>query len=301
MPACTRGARSSRGDLPADTDLADLARRSTRCAARRSRCAIAAWASPDFDARFSAHVAALPLPRLERPGAEPARGANVAGTCRSRSTCWAMQAAGDPLIGEHDFSSFCREPKVADGQPAPSLVRIGCSTSSGQRSTTRRCCASTSRATSFCHQMVRCIVGTMVDVGLGHRSAGDVGGDPPCRATATSPARSRHPRGLVLWESGTRTTMHVALVAVRRRIGPYPYPVPSSRCAGWRRPVPLVRAGSEADRCPRTHRKQARSSTTGTSSTPTASSSAVSAPRSPASCAASTSRPSRRTSTPATT
>ena len=36
---------------------------------------------------------------------------------------WALQAACDPLIGEHDFASFCRRPKVADGEPEPSLVR----------------------------------------------------------------------------------------------------------------------------------------------------------------------------------
>ena len=30
------------------------------------------------------------------------------------------------------------------------------------------------RATAFCHQMVRSIVGTMVDVGLGPRTAGNV-------------------------------------------------------------------------------------------------------------------------------
>ena len=57
------------------------------------------------------------------------------------------------------------------------------------------------RATSFCHQMVRSIVGTMVDVGLGHRSAGEV--------AAILRARDRNvagqvapPTGLVLWDVG---------------------------------------------------------------------------------------------------
>ena len=38
-------------------------------------------------------------------------------------TRWALTAACDPLIGEHDFSSFCRRPKVAAGEPEPSMVR----------------------------------------------------------------------------------------------------------------------------------------------------------------------------------
>ena len=65
------------GDLPADTDLADLARRVNKMCGPEIAVRDAEWASPDFDARFSAHVAALPLPRVERSGAEPARGADV--------------------------------------------------------------------------------------------------------------------------------------------------------------------------------------------------------------------------------
>ena len=95
----------------------------------------------------------------------------------------AMNAAAQHLLGQHDFASFCRRPKVGDDQPEKSLVRILRAGALVARSTLtdvtgrsptaamcrRRCSASTSRATSFCHQMVRSIVGTLVDVGRGRR------------------------------------------------------------------------------------------------------------------------------------
>jgi tRNA pseudouridine38-40 synthase len=57
------------------------------------------------------------------------------------------------------------------------------------------------RATAFCHQMVRSIVGTLVDVGRGRLHAGDM------RAILLSRDRSRAgqvapPHGLCLWSVG---------------------------------------------------------------------------------------------------
>ena len=39
---------------------------------------------------------------------------------------WAMNLACDPLIGEHDFSTFCRRPKVDHGERIRSMG-VGCS------------------------------------------------------------------------------------------------------------------------------------------------------------------------------
>ena len=57
------------------------------------------------------------------------------------------------------------------------------------------------RANAFCHQMVRSIVGTLVDVGLGKLHAGDI--------TAILRTKSRlaagsvaPPHGLILWQVG---------------------------------------------------------------------------------------------------
>ena len=108
-----------------------------------------------------------------------------------------MRLGCDPLIGSHDFSSFCRAPKVGADQPPASLVR---------RVTDARWIEVGDgvlrfeiEANAFCHQMVRSLVGTLVDLGLGRRSPGEM--------TAMLRAGDRHaagqvapPRGLCLWE-----------------------------------------------------------------------------------------------------
>ena len=57
------------------------------------------------------------------------------------------------------------------------------------------------RATAFCWQMVRSIVGTLVDIGTGHRRAGEVMG--MLRAKDRSAAgKVAPPQGLCLYEVG---------------------------------------------------------------------------------------------------
>jgi tRNA pseudouridine38-40 synthase len=104
-----------------------------------------------------------------------------------------LRLACDPLIGEHDFTSFCRRPK---GEPDASMVRrVLDARWDDEGDGVLRFWI---EATAFCHQMVRSIVGTLVDVGLGKRTAADV--------TAALRARKRSaagpvapPHGLVLW------------------------------------------------------------------------------------------------------
>ena len=106
-----------------------------------------------------------------------------------------MRLACDPLIGEHDFSSFCRRPS-----PEATLVRRVID-ATWERSTATTSCLLQFwiEANAFCHQMVRSIVGTMVDVGLGRRRAGDVTGI--MRAARRSKAGNiAPPHGLCLWE-----------------------------------------------------------------------------------------------------
>jgi tRNA pseudouridine38-40 synthase len=103
-----------------------------------------------------------------------------------------MQLACDPLYGEHDFASFCR--KAPDNG---SLIRrvvdarwldLGDGVARFDI-----------EASSFCQQMVRALVGTMVEVGLGKRRAGDMSGvlRAADRSQAGAPAP---PQGLCLWE-----------------------------------------------------------------------------------------------------
>jgi tRNA pseudouridine38-40 synthase len=155
-------------------------------------------ATPDFDARFSASWRRYRYTIVNRPVPDPFR----------RTTAWwldspldltVMRLACDPIIGEHDFSSFCRRPRAGPDRREPSLVR---------RVTDARwddegdgMLRFEIQATAFCHQMVRSIVGTHVDVGLGRRRAGEVAG--------VIRARDRHaagqvapPHGLCLWAVG---------------------------------------------------------------------------------------------------
>ena len=89
------------------------ARRSTSCAGRPSSCARPPRSRPDFDARFSARSRVYRYTVLNRPVPDPFLPATtwyVAEPLDLR----AMLLACDPLIGEHDFSSFCR---AAQGRP----------------------------------------------------------------------------------------------------------------------------------------------------------------------------------------
>ena len=158
-------------------------------------------------------------PRLRRP-LQRHCGATTATTCSTRPVpdpflaatawhvpqplnLWAMQLACDPLIGEHDFSSFCRRPKVADGvdpavdAPSGHQRRVERSPTTHLDSGLLRF---EIRANAFCHQMVRSIVGTLVEVGLGKLHAGDMRGillrQRPAAAGTVAPPR------LVLWEVG---------------------------------------------------------------------------------------------------
>lgn len=187
------------GDLPDGTDLVDLRRRVNKLTGGAVVIREVAQAADDFDARFSAtsrtyryHVwnDPVPHPLAARTSWHVARPLEL----------WALQAAGDPLVGEHDFSSFCRLPKVADGEPVPSLVRRV------RRVGWRRLGATPMlrfevTATSFCHQMVRSLVGTMVDIGLGKKTPGEMTAILHARARAAAPTVAP-PHGLVLWEVG---------------------------------------------------------------------------------------------------
>lgn len=80
----------------------------------------------------------------------------------------AMRLGCDPLIGEHDFSSFCRRPPVRD----PSMTRIVRDARWVELGDSLL--RFEIEASAFCHQMVRSIVGTLVEVGLGKKRAGEI-------------------------------------------------------------------------------------------------------------------------------
>lgn len=80
----------------------------------------------------------------------------------------AMRTATDPLLGERDFSAFCRRPPGKAGELRRRLSEITWVT--GEPGVLRMSIT----ANAFCHQMVRSVVGTLVDVGRGRLKAADV-------------------------------------------------------------------------------------------------------------------------------
>ena len=155
-----------------------------------------ALAEPDFHARFSATARVYRYRVYNQPTPNPF----------VRATSWhvpqpldlaALRNATIPVVGTHDFTSFCKRTRtVRPPTKEVSFVRA-----------VRRAEWSRSddgmvvfeiEARSFGRQMVRSIVGTLVDVGLGRRRASEV--------PAIIAARDRNeagsvapPHGLILW------------------------------------------------------------------------------------------------------
>jgi tRNA pseudouridine38-40 synthase len=105
----------------------------------RYRIGTGAWPDP-FDARFVWH----------RPGSLAVA---------------SMREAARPLLGEHDFASFCRRPQ--SGGTVRRLERLSIARA-GDR------VEISARANAFLHQMVRTVVGTLVAVGDGRLEPGGV-------------------------------------------------------------------------------------------------------------------------------
>lgn len=147
-------------------------------------------APDDFDARFSARSRLYRYTVLNSDAPSPFS-ARTAWWIDAPLDLKAMRLACDPLIGEHDFSSFCRRPnddasltrRVLDArweEPGEDALEFWI------------------EANAFCHQMVRSIVGTLVEVGLGKKRAGDLTGI--LRAGDRSAAGQLAPaHGLCLW------------------------------------------------------------------------------------------------------
>ena len=152
-------------DLPADRlDPAALPARSTAsCTGHRG--ARPGPAPDDFDARRSAVGRTYRYTIVNRPVPDPflARDAwHVAEPLRLEL----LRLGCDPLVGEHDFSAFCRKPSQPGGGGAEaSLVRHV--RRAGWTDLGDGVLRFEIEANAFCHQMIRSVVGTLVDVGAG--------------------------------------------------------------------------------------------------------------------------------------
>lgn len=150
-----------------------------------------AWAAPAFDARFSARTRTYRY-RIDDSGCPDP-------LLRGWVLAWArpldvgrMRAAATYFCGSHDFASFCRH-------------REGASTRRrlGELVVERMEALIVVRATadSFCHQMVRAIVGHLIEVGEHRRAPEDVVHTLK-RANRDGVGRVAPPHGLVLEDVG---------------------------------------------------------------------------------------------------
>ncbi len=150
-------------------------------------------ADDDFSARFSAQWRMYRYTIVNRAVADPFR-ANTAWWVERPLDIRALRTAADIFLGEHDFASFCR--KGPEGSTTIRRILESRWVDEGDGILRYEI-----QGTAFCWQMVRSIVGTLVEVGHGKRRPGDIlsvlrAGD---RKLAGQLAP---PHGLCLWEVG---------------------------------------------------------------------------------------------------
>jgi tRNA pseudouridine38-40 synthase len=148
---------------------------------------------PGFDARRSAAWRRYRYTVVNRSQPDPFL-ARYAWWVETPLDLAALRMAADPFIGEHDFSAFCR--RGPEGSSRVRSVFESHWTDLGEGVLRYEV-----RAAAFCWQMVRSMVGTLVDAGTGRLAPGDMltilrSGD---RAAAGQVAP---PHGLCLWEVG---------------------------------------------------------------------------------------------------
>jgi tRNA pseudouridine38-40 synthase len=154
----------------------------------------ASLAPHDFHARYSTRSRTYRYTIVNRPVADP---------FRARYAWWvdvpldlrALRLASDPFVGAHDFAAFCRRGPAG----TTTMRRVFRSEWSDLGDGLLRYEVT---ANAFCWQMVRALVGTIVDAGLGRRRPGEMlsilrGRDRAVTGTV-APAH-----GLTLWSVDT--------------------------------------------------------------------------------------------------
>jgi tRNA pseudouridine38-40 synthase len=168
-------------DLPtaATSDGVWLARALNRQLAPRIVVRQADLVGPDFDARRSATARSYRYLVWNAPAPDPLL-APLAWHVRDPLDLSSMRAASDVFLGTHDFRSFCRRPVGSDAdRPLERRVTTArWSLDQGLEATDADGGTGETRllrfditAASFCHQMVRSLVGSLVEVGRGKENA----------------------------------------------------------------------------------------------------------------------------------
>jgi len=134
---------------------------------------------PEFDARRSARARSYRYLVWNASEPDPLL-AGIAWHVRDELDLGSMRTASDVLLGRHDFRSFCRRPPGTDAHE-PMVRRVTAvrwlvdagpeAADAGGADDGARLLRFEISASSFCHQMVRSLVASLVDVGRGRQSA----------------------------------------------------------------------------------------------------------------------------------
>ena len=158
----------------------------------------AEFAEPGFDARFSARWRHYRYTLTSHRTSSPFLSPYIWSVGRDL-VVEDMQQGALALVGQHDFSSFCRTPPSKGGSPTPTLVRR-----IHQAAWTELDEAYVRFdvvASAFCHQMVRSLVGTLVAMVTGRLRSEQIGSRINCK-DRTAAGDLAPPHGLMLWQVG---------------------------------------------------------------------------------------------------
>lgn len=184
----------SAGDFGPDVDQASLLRSLNGLVGEGIVVTGARLAAPGFSARHSA-IAREYRYRLVPGPVPPLFLAPHAWWVKGTLDLGAMRQGAAQLLGEHDFRSFCVTAS-AEGKPTSrrmDLLEIESECVMGEHAIAVRIIGN-----AFLHSMLRVIVGSLVEVGLGRRDAAWIGEAlAACDRTAAGSTAPAH--GLTFW------------------------------------------------------------------------------------------------------
>jgi tRNA pseudouridine38-40 synthase len=184
-------------DAPQDVDLDTVKRALNRMLSPEIVVRTVDWMPGDFDARRSARWRTYRYTILSSAVPDPFL-ARYAWWVPEHLDLRLLRLAADPFVGEHDFAAFCRK-----GPEGSSTVRRVHASRWFEMTVAERTDVLVYEVTAgaFCWQMVRSMVGTIVEAGGGRRRPGDL--------LRVLRSRDRNqagqlapPEGLCLWAVG---------------------------------------------------------------------------------------------------
>lgn len=122
-------------------------------------------AAPGFSARFDARARTYTY-RIVSGERRPLLTRAYTWWNRAPLDVGAMERAARCLIGEHDFKSFCKAASAMGKPTHRCVLSVGFAR---EGNLGEECLAFTITGNAFLHSMVRTIVGSLVEVGAGHR------------------------------------------------------------------------------------------------------------------------------------